>query len=292
MPETVLLNQPRVTNQPPMGGQQGGWQTGQPQQPFPMQPPKKSSKTWIWVVGILALVVLFCGGGLVGLLIWAGNQPDIVSNTSTSPTPSKSNSPFSSKSPTNGSPNTTNSSPSDRKNVEDLDLATWVNPNSTTGNTDFTDGELFMSSRMPGYYYALAGLEDQKSVNADSTVTVRALESKDTTLGYGLIFHSQTRPLQQGYALLIDAKKGRYRIVHHTPGKESPVINWTRSDAIITGTGPNKLEVRDNSGSIDIYINDKQVNTIKNEFGYSDGVIGLYAGDAIKLAFSKLQIRR
>ena len=33
-----------------------------------MQPPKKSSKAWLWVVGILGLVVLLCGGGFAALV--------------------------------------------------------------------------------------------------------------------------------------------------------------------------------------------------------------------------------
>src|SRR6476620_8604845 len=31
---------------------------------------KKSSKTWVWVLGILAILVLVCGGGLVAFFLY------------------------------------------------------------------------------------------------------------------------------------------------------------------------------------------------------------------------------
>ena len=59
MPETVFMNQPRPTaprtsfgNEP---ATQSSWNAAPP--PYTAQP-KKSSKTWIWVVGILAVLVL------------------------------------------------------------------------------------------------------------------------------------------------------------------------------------------------------------------------------------------
>ena len=69
-PQTVMMGEPRPTQpQPQMPSQPGpqpGWNT--PQQ-YSMQPPRKSSKTWIWVVLILGVVVLVCGGGFVGLVL-------------------------------------------------------------------------------------------------------------------------------------------------------------------------------------------------------------------------------
>ena len=45
---------------------QPAWNTA-PQQ-YSMQPPKTSSKTWIWVLLILGVVVIACGGGIVGFV--------------------------------------------------------------------------------------------------------------------------------------------------------------------------------------------------------------------------------
>ena len=66
-PPTVFINQPTPT-QPQQGmpsqpGAQPQWNTA-PQQYA--QAPKKSSTTWIWVLLILGVLVLLCGGGFVG----------------------------------------------------------------------------------------------------------------------------------------------------------------------------------------------------------------------------------
>src|SRR5205814_1372101 len=52
LPQTVIMNEPRMTQpqhqpMPSQPGSQPAWNT--PQQ-YSMQPPAKSSKTWIWVV--------------------------------------------------------------------------------------------------------------------------------------------------------------------------------------------------------------------------------------------------
>src|SRR5438128_6842997 len=96
LPPTVMMNEPRITQQhqptPSQPGSQPTWNTA-PQQ-YSMQPPVKSSKTWIWVLGILVILVLVCGGGLVGVFFWAASQANkTVLNTTnnttvkTSPTP-------------------------------------------------------------------------------------------------------------------------------------------------------------------------------------------------------------
>src|SRR4051812_26473087 len=68
-PETLVMGEPRPTQpQPVVPSQpaaQPAWNTPPQQQNYSMQPPKKSSKAWIWVILILGAVVLLCGGGLV-----------------------------------------------------------------------------------------------------------------------------------------------------------------------------------------------------------------------------------
>ena len=149
-----------------------------------------------------------------------------------------------------------------------------------------------MSSRKSGFYYVLAGTKDQTTGSADTYITVRNVNSSDTTLGYGIVFHSNPKPLQQGYAFLINSTTQKYRVVHHSPGKEEAVVSWTRSDAIRSGSDPNTLEVRDLSDKIEFYINGKMVNSIKNVYGYPGGVLGLYSADAIKVGFKDLEIHK
>lgn len=298
MPDTVLLNQPRVTSpsqsapgsypgQQMQQPQQPGWNTAP--QPYTMQPQTKSSKTWIWVVLILGFLVLLCGGGGLGALYFIGTQADRASNTTTVNNNSKPSS-----SPTFGDKNPpVNSTSSTRSNVQKVDLSEWVRPNSLYGDTEYTGGELMLASKQKRFYYVLAATEEFKTENADTSVTLRNVDNADSSLGYGLVFHSNTTPLQQGYAFLIDSKKKKYHVVNHVPSDEKNVISWTKSDAIRDGSQENTLEVRDISkDKIELYINGTLVNTIKNVYGYPGGVVGLYSGDKVKIAFKDLQIKK
>jgi hypothetical protein len=287
-PATVMIPSPPITQPgqaPP--GSQPGWNVAP--QNYSMQPPKKSSKAWVWVLLILGVLVVVCGGGLGGLIFLGAmsekNTVNVSTNTATN-TNSKSTG-FSNK-----ATNSSTISSSSRTSVTDLDLSKWEPSDTGESYVRWEDGELTMRSSKKGYYYALAGLESQKSVGADSVVTVRNADNADTTLGYGLIFHSDTRPLQQGYGFLIDSKRKRYRVVHHYPKNEDNVVTWTKSDAILDGTQSNILEARDGNGTVDLYINGKMVTSIKNAYGHPNGVIGLYAGDGINVKFKDLQLRK
>ena len=43
---------------------------------------------------------------------------------------------------------------------------------------------------------------------------------------------------------------------------------------------------------IELYINGTMVNSIKNVYGFKGGVVGLYSGDAVKIAFKNLELRK
>ena len=292
-PPTVLINEPRVTvpqsqmqSQP---GAQPGWNT--PQQ-YSMQPPKKSSKTWVWVVLILGVVVLLCGGVGTGLVLFVNqvenSKTDLTANKTTSPPVSnKGSNTFSASNST-----TQSSTSSNRTDLESVDLAPWVKEFSAYGNTEFTGGEFIMSSKKKGFYYVLVAPEEYKTEKADTRVTLRNVDNATGSLGYGLIFHSNPTPLQQGYAFLIDTKRKKYRVVHHLPQDEKSVVTWTASPAIKEGAEENTLEARDLDDKIELYINGTMVTTIKNLYGYAGGVPGLYAGDGVKVAFKNLEIRK
>ncbi|HEX3101959.1 MAG TPA: hypothetical protein VHQ01_09215 [Pyrinomonadaceae bacterium] len=295
-PQTIQMNDPRSTQQPSMpsqaGGQPGSQPGGQPgwnvaPQQYSMQPPKKSSKTWIWVLLILGLVVLLCGGGLVGFIFYAASQVDTAGNTI-----SNSGKNTSTTSSNKSTSSTTNSSSSDRTDVDSVDLSEWVKENSLYGTTEFTNGEFIMGSKKKAFYYVLVAPESHKTEQANTRVTLRNIDDANSSLGYGLIFHSNPTPLLQDYALLIDTKRKKYHVVHHEPSKETSVVAWTNSDAIKGGTEENVLEARDLSDKIELYINGTMVTSIKNIYGYPGGVAGLYSGDGIKIAFKNLEIRK
>lgn len=303
MPETVIMNQVRPTQpNPSMPSQQvqpGGWNTGQQQQQpagqYSMQP-KKSSKTWIWVVAILGFAVLLCGGGGVAFLVFVGSQAEIESNSSSTNKSTTTNQSKKVVTTPSGSPSTGStptSTTTDRTDVEKVDLSEWVRPFSAFGTTEMSGSNFLMAAKQKGYYYVLAAPADTaQTESANTSVTLSNVDNAESRLGYGLVFHSNPTPLQQGYAFLIDSKKKKYRIVHHSPGKEDTVVTWTKSDLIKDGSQENTLEVRDLADKIELYINGTMVNSIKNVYGYKGGVVGLYSGDAVKIAFKDLELRK
>jgi hypothetical protein len=274
----------------PSQSQQPQWNLqGQQQPQYAMQSqPQKKSRAWIWVLLILGAVILLCGGGVVGLFIYGTQQANQLANTLANAANTVGNS-------SNRSTTSSNStSTPGRTNVEELDLEPWVKPFSVYGTTEFTNGELIMGSKQKGYYYVLAAPDEAKyhTDDADLKVTVRNLNDGASSMGYGLVFHSNPTPLQQGYAFLIDTKRKKYRVVHHTPGDEKVDVPWTASPAIKGGTEENVLEVHDLSDKVELYINGTMVKSITNTYGYAGGVPGLYSGDGIKVAFKDMEVHR
>ena len=276
---------------PSQPSSQAPWTT--PQQ-YSMQPPKKSSKTWVWVLLILGVAVVLCGGGFVGFLAYVGSQANKVANINTSTTRAT---PLTGNKNSNTSANTatstTTASPtSSRTDLETVELSDWVKEFSIYGVTEYTGGEFIMSSKKKGFYYVLVAPEEYQTDNADTRVTLRNVDNAPGSLGYGLIFHSNPTPLQQDYAFLIDTKRKKYRVVHHEPQNEKSVVTWTASPAIKEGAAENTLEARDLDDKIELYINGTLVTSIKNIYGYAGGVPGLYSGDGVKVAFKNLEIRK
>ncbi|HMS09007.1 MAG TPA: hypothetical protein PKE66_05965 [Pyrinomonadaceae bacterium] len=242
---------------------------------YSLQP--KKSRAWLWVVGVLGIGLLLCGGGIAGLfVIGIMNEPQGNTVISTDPTPAPTGSP----------------ARNDRANVEKLDLSKWVRESSSFGTTEFTGGEFLMAARQRGYYYVLVAPAESTSENARSSVTLRNMNDAPSSLGYGLIFLSNPTPLVKGYAFLIDTKTRRYRVVRHEPSKELPVVNWAKSDLIRPGTAENTLEADHRGDNIDLYINGQKATSIRNVHGYQGGVVGLYSGDGVRIAFKDLEIRR
>jgi hypothetical protein len=289
-PPTVMMSQPRPTD--PASSfptQSQGIQSsfGNPPQ-YSMQQPPKKSKAWLWIVGIVGILLLLCGGGFVGLVLIGMNAernqannnstyPGNVNGSRTSPSPGAS--PFSSTTTTTG-------------DVTPIDVSMFVKEFSAFGTTEMSGDELIMAAKLKGYYYVLVATDDYSTLDSITRVTVRNPDNADSRLGYGLIFHSDPKPLTNGFAFLIDAKKKRYRIVQHSTSTEKSVVAWKTSSAIKDGTQENALEIRDKGDSVEFYINDQMVTTTKDSFTGSTGVPGLYSGDGVKVAFKKMEISK
>lgn len=291
-PATVMMGQPRPTDPNPGFAPpptQPVIQSSYGNQGAYAQPPKKSSKSWLLIVGVLGVLLLLCGGGVLGGLIWLGMQADVAANNSgpaVTPTPGKGRT-FPDTSPSPGSSPSTSTG-----DVESIDLNMFVKEFSVYGTTEMSGDELLMASKQKDYYYVLVAPDDYNTLGASTRVTVKNPNNGDSRLGYGLIFHSDPQPLSKGYAFLVDSKKKRYRVVRHTATNESAIVPWKNSTAINEGAGENTLEVRDKGETIELYINDQMVTTIKDQYDGTVGVPGLYSGDGVKISFKKLEIRK
>lgn len=290
-PETVMIN-PAANQQQNAGFNQG---FGNVQQNQPnwgansqtVQPVKKSSKSWIWVLGILGVLAVVCGGGLIGFIaLIPGNDntnwnADFGKNSVSNTTNSRSN-------PGNSaSPNAV-----DKGETAKIEMKNWVKGDNDLGFTEFNDGEFFMNAKKENYYYVIAAPKQYGTENATTRVSIRNVDSAKTNLGFGLIIHSDPTPLQKDYAFLIDTDKQRFRLVRHTPKTEIVVSDWTNSDVIKTGSDENVLEVRDDGSKMDFYINGLKVTSQTNVFGFRGGVVGVYTGIDKPIAFSDLEIKK
>ena len=276
---TIAMNQPRPTlpsNAQP--GMQPGW-SPPAASPYSMQPKKKKSRGWLWAVAILCLGVLLCGGGIAGMFVYVASiADDKVANNSTNTRWTNSNNPNSS------------SSPVDPSRVQEIGLEEWAKQKSSWGTNEFQDGELHMAAKEKGNYFVIVATEQFKTDKATTRVTVRNAQNAESGLGYGLVIHSDTTPLQNDYAFLIDAKRKRFRIVRHDPEKEAAVVPWTNSKLINDGTAENVIEARDKGAKIELYLNGQLATSINSRPGPTGGVPGLYTGDGAKIAFKKLEI--
>lgn len=290
VPPTIMTNQARSGGQP-FGSQSGAPNNWNAPNQFgmqsPQQPPK--SKAWLWVVGILGGLMLLCGGGFVGLVFLGSRLDNKNSNRGGIANSSNYNSiAANANKPTNNPPFNSTVAGS----VQKVDLSAWAKGDTDLGVTEYTGGEFLMSSKKKNFYFVLTTQGNYKTENATTKVTVRNVNEDSTTLGFGLVVNSNPIPLTQDYAFLIDSENKKYRVVRHTPGSEVVVVGWTRAAAINDGTEKNVLEVRDSNKTMNFYINGEFIRTVGNTDGYLGGVTGLYASDAVQVAFSGLEISR
>ncbi len=278
---TIVMEQPRPTNPT-----RPVWE---PQNPpaYSMQPKKKSSKAWVWVIAIFGVLILVCGGGFVGFFLYVASvaNSNVVANrgtNSSSTTPRTNTNTFTS---TNS-----NSSPPEADDAEEIDLAGWVEDPTVWLETEFEDGEFFMTSKQKGYYYVLVAKNDDFSDAVTARVTVRNAEDKDSGMGYGLVFNSETTPLTNSFAFLIDTKRKKYRVIRHESEQEKTITAWTISNLIKGGNEQNVLEAHSLGDKIELYINGQRAAIITNKQGPKAGVPGLYVGDGAKIGFRKLEV--
>ena len=120
-PPTVMMHQPAQTNANPAYAQQSVQTSWDVKQGYTMQP-KKSSKAWMWVVGILGIGLLLCGGGVVGFIFLAAVGDPANNGANYANATDSSNVAVNSKGP-NSSSNSWSRTDDSRTNVEKVDLS-------------------------------------------------------------------------------------------------------------------------------------------------------------------------
>lgn len=240
-------------------------------------PPPKKSRTWLWVLGILMGVGLLCGGGFVGLVVIGS-----FAGESNSEKPRLASRKTSSSDRNNGDPS--------RRLVYKENFSGWK------VDTDFISSERRNNSMVltsvEDYFYVIL-TKDKKTYDSSTLLTVRNVSGDKSSGGYGLVIHSSPGAvLENDYAFLIRSDDRTFRVVRHLKKKERNVVDWTRSEAIKSGTSGNDLEVRAKDKDMELFINGEFVKRFEVDSNYKDGVAGVYTSDAIPIAFSKLEIRR
>ncbi len=272
--ETVMMNTPRVTaNQHPVFN-------NQPQQTYGNVPPRKKSRAWLWVLGVFGVL------GLGGIVVFAAligivaSIPDENNNRNNNGKTIKK---------------TPESTPYDSsKDVLKDDLSGWYYNDAKVGTALQNNDELVMTSKAGSYYFMLTTPDkDFKTADAITKVTVKNVDDKLSVLGFGLLIGcDENTPGKSDYYFLIDSKAKKFRIGKHISTKESSLVDWSGSSAINGGTEYNELEVKDENGSMTFYINGQAVKTVKGGDENKSGIVGLYVGGGIPIAFANLEIRK
>lgn len=176
-----------------------------------------------------------------------------------------------------------------RPDIETIGLEDWVKEFSKLGITSFRNNELFMRAKSAGYYYVLVAPDEYSTDGATTSVTLRNISGTPSRFGYGIIFHSDTTPLKQDYAFLIDTVKKQFRAVRHSDNDETVIVPWTDCAFINSGRQDNTLEVRDRGTTTELFVNGHLVTTVDNTYAFKGGSPGLYT-DTTNIAFRNFTI--
>src|SRR5687767_13069612 len=70
---TIAMSSPRPTAVNPASGIQTSWDAQQPSGSRAVAAKRKSSSAWVWVLGIVGILVLVCGGGAAGVFFYVAS---------------------------------------------------------------------------------------------------------------------------------------------------------------------------------------------------------------------------
>jgi hypothetical protein len=306
---TLQYNPARATDPPPSQIYQSGQTPVQPQ-PMPtpswtpMPPagamggqPQKKSKALFWILGVVGALVVLGIGGVVLIVVLAGmaasNTNNSNANNSNSAT-SNANRNANSSNANSANRNSADSSSKSYVMQDDFSSASWWSGSNLYGKAEYVNGEYQLAAGgYRGYVVVYAPKKDAyHTENATTRITTRSVTGTSPSLGYGLTIYSEMKnDVLEDYGFLIRTDESpAFRVVLHQAGKETVLVNWTRSSLIRSGTSPNQLEVRAKDDQLAFYINGQYATSVTDSVGYKHGLVGFYSSDTAPVAFDDLEI--
>src|SRR5688572_11481218 len=261
--------------------------------PPPSQPPRKKSNAIWWILGGFAALVVI-GVGLVVMLIALaslGSDPNTNLNANTRDVNRNANVTVNAN-----VPNSNASVQPTGPFTDDFSEKKWNVGSAQFGRMWYDNDEYHMSSKEQTYIVIYAPSEDYNTENATVKVTARSVDGTVPSAGFGLMVHcgrSKSGKLED-YALLIypDDDEPEFEIIMHKDGEQSPLVPRTRSEAILSGTSPNQLEIRVKGTELSFYANGQFLTRINDIGNYRRGRAGFYTSDVTNVAFDNLEIDR
>ena len=177
---------------------------------------------------------------------------------------------------------------------DDFSEQKWGVGTSQYGRIWYDNGEYHMVSKERTFVVMYAPSNDYNTENATVSVTARSVDGSVPSAGFGLMVHCvQKAGKLEDYALLIyPEEEPAYQIIMHKAGTQSSLVDRTKTDAIKSGSTPNKLEIRIKGNELSFYANGQFLNRITDSENYRRGRAGLYTSDIHEVAFDDLVIDR
>lgn len=258
-------------------------------------PPKRKSLL-PWIIGGSVLLVVLGIGVVVLLAVLVSMNSNDNKNGSNRNSGASLTNTNTNNANANNSNNANSNSSSSAAFSDDFTDAKWLTGNFSNGSFWYQNGEYHM--RATDKHSVVVYAPDKDTYySQDSTVrvTTRSVSGITPTYGYGLAVLGEMDKKNQleDYSFLIfTGQDPQYKVVLHKDGKETPIVNWTRSPTIRAGVTPNQLEVRLNGEQMSFYINGQYVTSVKDTAGFKNGSAGFYTSDTYEIAFDDLEISR
>ncbi len=308
---TLQYNTSRETNPPPTQVYGSG------QHPLPMQPPiqspswtqmpqatgtygqpKKKSKAIYWILGGIAGLVVIGIAGVVLLVVIAGMSDSNTNNSNNTNLASNRNARsgnLNSSDSSNANANSGDTSAKDYQVQDDFSITTrWWSGANAYGKAQYVNGEYQLSAGSYGSYVVIYAPNQPpyNTANMTSRVIARSVTGTSPSQGYGLTVYGEMKNGNlEDYAFVIRTDESpAFRVALHQTGKETTLVNWTRSSLIRTGSSPNQIEVRAKDTQLSFYINGQYATSVTDSAGYKTGLVGFYSSDAVPVAFDDLEI--